>query len=102
MDQILFERFNNRDNVRFKIDKTGKFELSRGVDYASIKLDANEVDKLVEFLKNRNLRGCGPMNVEIKDCPVEVANDIWNAAIEEAAKIAKDWSICEEIRKLKK
>lgn len=26
------------------------------------------------------------MNVEIKNCPAEIANDIWNAAIEAAAK----------------
>lgn len=25
------------------------------------------------------------MNVEIKNCPIEIANDIWNAAIEQAA-----------------
>lgn len=27
------------------------------------------------------------MNVEIKNCPVEIANDIWNAAIEAAIQI---------------
>lgn len=47
------------------------------------------------------------MNVEIKNCPVEIANDIWNAAIEEAAKLAETTSYCpedtaENIRRLKK
>lgn len=44
------------------------------------------------------------MNVEIKNCPIEVANDIWNAAIEEAAKIADDNDefTATQIRKLKK
>lgn len=47
-------------------------------------------------------------NVEIKDCPVEVAKDIWNAAIEAAAKIAERSEtnitkvIAEDIRNLKK
>lgn len=45
------------------------------------------------------------MNVEIKNCPIDVANDIWNAAIEEAAKIAADYQsdkAAAKIRKLKK
>lgn len=44
------------------------------------------------------------MNVEVKDCPIEVANDIWNAAIEEAALIADevDEIAAADIRKLKK
>jgi hypothetical protein len=51
------------------------------------------------------------MNVEIKNVPVEVANDIWNAAIEEAVKIVVKcnregpynaiWTVS-RIRKLKK
>lgn len=51
------------------------------------------------------------MNVEIKNCPIEVANDIWNAAIEEAAKVIdklnregpyQSITGATEIRKLKK
>lgn len=45
------------------------------------------------------------MNVEIKNCPIEIANDIWNAAIEEAAKVAqfhKIGLVDVAIRKLKK
>lgn len=55
MDKIRFERLTVRENVKLEIDKTGRFELSRGSNYASIKLTANEIDQLVEFLKNRNL-----------------------------------------------
>ena len=49
-------------------------------------------------------------NIEIKNCPIEIANDIWNAAIKIAALKAYDL-ICDseeaietanEIRKLKK
>lgn len=45
------------------------------------------------------------MNVKIKDCPIEIANDIWNAAIEETAKMADvkySLKVGLEIRKLKK
>lgn len=44
-------------------------------------------------------------NVEIKNCPVEVANDIWNAAIEAAAKVVHNsdgFLHADTIRKLKK
>lgn len=51
------------------------------------------------------------MNVEIKNCPVKIANDIWNTAIEEAAKVIDKLNRegpyqaitgATEIRKLKK
>lgn len=47
-------------------------------------------------------------NVEIKNCPVEVVNDISNAAIEEAAKLVENRgligmsTLSDNIRKLKK
>lgn len=43
--------------------------------------------------------------IEIKNCPVEIANDIWNAAIEAAAievDKADNWLHGDKIRKLKK
>lgn len=53
MDKIWFERINNRDNVKFEIDKTGRFKISRGTNYASIKLNQNNIDRLILFLQNR-------------------------------------------------
>lgn len=41
-------------------------------------------------------------NIEIKNCPVEIANDIWNAAIEAAAELAQWSDVAANIRKLKK
>lgn len=49
-------------------------------------------------------------NINIKNCPIEVANDIWNAAIEEVIKEIEQFDkgcsprsdIVPEIRKLKK
>lgn len=45
-------------------------------------------------------------NVEIKNCPIEVANDIWNAALEAAAKhcdeMGEEARISLNIRELKK
>ena len=46
-------------------------------------------------------------NIEIKNCPIEIANDIWNAAIEAAAKWLEfadrnHTDDAYEIRKLKK
>lgn len=49
-------------------------------------------------------------NKEIKNCPMEIGNDIWNAAIEEAAQIVQNemgnlddtFLIVKKIRSLKK
>lgn len=49
-------------------------------------------------------------NVEIKNCPIEVANDIWNAALEQAAINLKKWypdneqtnAYCAAIRSMRK
>lgn len=48
--------------------------------------------------------------VEIKNVPVEIANDIWNAALEQAAVKLKQWypdneqinAFCAAVRSLKK
>lgn len=54
MDKIWFERPNIRDNVKFEIDRTGRFELMQGKNYASIRLNYNEIEKLIKFLQERS------------------------------------------------
>lgn len=74
------------------------------------KVDPNHVGICLnckgELFEDRTVRA-----VQIKNCPTEIANDIWNAAIEAAAKAADsftcggcgmDGKSSEAIRKLKK
>lgn len=53
MNKIWFEV----GNTRFEIDETRRFQMSKGSEYNSIKLDNIQIDKLLTFLqkiKNSN------------------------------------------------
>ena len=58
-------------------------------------------DHKVAFMKTLDI--VGTIEEGFKSCPIEIANDIWNAAIEAAAKFHEQTILGRsEIRKLKK
>lgn len=48
MDKIWFETHNGK----LEIDISGRFQMTKGSEYVSLKLKPDQIDKIVKFLLN--------------------------------------------------